>query len=320
MKAATRTRYGSPEVLSIRETERPNPAPDEILVRVKATTVNRTDCGILWGKPFIIRLFTGLMKPASPIPGTDFAGETEAVGSEVSKFKTGDRVLGFSDNGLASQAEYMTIKETQPVIHMPESLSFEEAAACSEGAHYAVNFINKVPLTEGCKVLVNGATGAIGSAAVQFLNYRGAIVTATCRTNDVKLVESLGAGRVIDYTANDFTNDHEKYDFIFDSVGKSTFGACKKILKSDGIYISSELGPGAQNPLLAVITSFRKGQKVKFPLPSNIPASLDFIVDLVQKGQFRPLIDRTFSLEQIREAYEYVAGGQKKGNVIIKPG
>ena len=319
MRAAIRTQYGPPEVLGVREIEKPVPGAGELLVNVKACTVNRTDCGILWGEPFLIRFFTGLLQPSSLIPGTDFAGEVVATGPGVSRFKTGDRIFGFSDNGLASQAEYMTIRENKPIALIPDSLSFDEAAACPEGAHYAINFINKVALNERCHVMVNGASGAIGSASVQLLKYYGAIVTATCRTKDIKLIESLGADRVIDYTQDDFTCHAEKYDFVFDSVGKSTFGDCKRILKPDGVYISSELGPGGQNPFLAVTTSLREGKKVKFPFPSNIPASLNLIVDLVRQNKFHPVTDRHFTLDEIQEAYRYVASGQKTGNVIINP-
>ncbi len=317
MKAAIRTQYGSPNVLSVQEVDQPQPNDNEILVRVQATTVNRTDCGILSGRPAVIRLFTGLMKPKLVTTGTDFAGEVQAVGNSVSRFKVGDKVWGFNDNGLPTHAEYLAIAEDQPIAIIPEEVTYEQAAASAEGAHYAYNFINKVDLQAGSKVMLNGATGAIGSAALQFLKYTEAYVTATANTKNIELIKSLGADRVINYEQEDFTQDDDQYDFVFDAVGKSTFGRCRSLLKLGGIYISSELGPGAQNPFLALVTPLMGGKKVKFPVPLNIPRSLNFISELLEANKFRPIIDRTYSLDQIQEAFRYVASGQKTGNVVI---
>ncbi len=317
MKAITRSKYGGPEVLEIQELPIPSPQDNELLIRVHATTVNRTDCAILTGRPAIIRLFTGLFSPTFNIPGTDFAGEVVAIGKKVNHFKTGDKVLGFDDTGLGSQAQYFCIKESKPIIHIPDDFTYAQAAASAEAAHYAYNFMNKVKLQAGQQVMVNGGTGGIGSALVQFLKFHGLYVAATCRTEHLEIVKSLGADKVIDYTKEDFTTAREKYDFVFDAVGKSSFGKCKAILKPEGIYISSELGPGNENPLLAISTSFRKGKKVKFPLPIDIKKSLSFIMELVKQGKFKPLIDRSYTMEQIKEAYTYVASGQKVGNVVI---
>jgi NADPH:quinone reductase-like Zn-dependent oxidoreductase len=258
LKAAIRTTYGLPEDLSIQNIDIPTPKDHEVLIRVHATTVNRTDCAILTGKPLIMRLFTGLVNPTLPTPGSDFAGQIEAIGKAVTNFKVGDKVWGFDDNGLGSQAQYMTLSANKAIITMPENCSYAQAAASAEAAHYAYNFINKVNLKPGQKVLVNGATGGIGSAAVQMLTQMGIQVTAVVNTKNLELVKSLGANQVIDYTKEDFTKDTEKYDFIFDAVGKSTFGKCKHLLKPNGIYISSELGPGAQNPLLKRNILWRK--------------------------------------------------------------
>ena len=200
---------------------------------------------------------------------------------------------------------------------MPENCSYAQAAASAEAAHYAYNFINKVNLKPGQKVLVNGATGGIGSAAVQMLTQMGIQVTAVVNTKNLELVKSLGANQVIDYTKEDFTKDTEKYDFIFDAVGKSTFGKCKHLLKPNGIYISSELGPGAQNPFLALFTPMMGGKKVIFPLPSDIKGSLVYIKNLIELGKFKPVIEKEYPLEEIAEAYRYVASGQKTGNVVI---
>lgn len=317
MQAAIRSKYGPPEVLRIEEVDKPLPKEHEILVRVHATTVNRTDCSILWGKPWVIKIFTGLFKPTSPVPGTDFAGEVEAVGNKVSAFRVGDKVWGFNDQGLASHAQYLTILENRAVLKMPENITYEQAAASAEGAHYAYNFINKVQLQAGQKVLVNGATGAIGSAAVQILKCLGVHVVAVCGTKNVALVAALGADRVIDYEKEDFTKLPGQYDFVFDAVGKSTFARCKPLLLPGGNYISSELGPYAQNVYLPLITKVRGGKKVVFPIPINIKRSLLFMQDLLEKGKFKPLIDRGYPLEKIREAYTYVASGQKTGNVLL---
>lgn len=317
MKAAIRTKYGPPEVLSIEDVEIPTPKENEIVVRVHATTVNRTDCAILTGKPFVIQFFTGLGRPSLPSTGTDFAGEIATVGKNVTAFKAGDRVWGFGDEGLATHAQYVAVSIKKAVLKMPENCSYEQAAASAEGAHYAYNFINKVHLKPGQKVLVNGATGAIGSAAVQILKYMGVYVVAVCDTKNVALIESLGADKVIDYTKEDFTKQEEKFDFVFDAVGKSTFDKCKPLLQPNGIYISSELGPNAQNLYLPLITKISGGKRVVFPIPSNIKGSLLFIKELLEKEKFKPVIDRTYPLEKIREAFEYVASGQKTGNVMI---
>ncbi len=320
MKAATRSQYGPPEVLSIQEIEKPIPKDNEVLIKVYATTVNRTDCAILLAKPFIMRFVTGMIRPSSPIPGTDFAGKVEATGKAVTSFKIGDHVWGFNDNGLSSHAEYMTLAADQAISTIPEGFSFPQAAASVEGAHYAYNCINKVKLNAGQKVLVNGATGAIGSSAVQFLKYLDVYVTAVCNTKNIDLMKSLGADRIIDYTKEDFTKDVDKYHFIFDMVGKSTFAKCKPLLLPGGIYISSELGPWSQNPLLALITPLLGGKKVIFPIPSNIKRSMSFIKSLIEKGKFKPVIDRTYPLAQIQEAYAFVLTGQKTGNVVITMG
>jgi NADPH:quinone reductase-like Zn-dependent oxidoreductase len=243
MRAVVRTKYGSPDVLSIEEVEIPTPKGNEVLIRVYATTVNRTDCAILWGRPFIMRFFTGLFKPSLPATGTDFAGKIQAVGKNVKSFRVGDKVWGFDDTGLASHAQFMTLPEDKALTTMPDAITYEQAAASLEGAHYAYNFINKVKFTRGQKVLVNGATGAIGSALVQILKYSGVEITAVCSSKNIDLIKSLGARRVIDYTTSDFTKDTQQYHFVFEAVGKSSFGKCKALLLPGGTYISSELGP-----------------------------------------------------------------------------
>lgn len=318
MKAAYRKEYGPPESLRIKELEIPKIKENELLIKVHAATVNRTDCAVLTGRPHIMRLFTGLLKPKLPVTGTDFAGEIESVGNKVGSFKVGDRVFGFIDNGLASHAQYMTIAADKAVSSIPENSSYEEAAASLEGAHYAYNFIKKVKIKEGEKVLINGATGAIGSALLQFSKYYGAYVTAVANTKNIELMKSLGADKVIDYQTEDFTKDKQKYKYIFDAVGKSSFAKCKNILEADGVYISSELGKLGENLLLALITKMSSGKKVIFPVPSDIKASIDFIKKLIAEDNFKAVIDRKYPLEKIDEAFSYTASGEKTGNVILK--
>lgn len=317
MKAAIRVQYGRPESITIQDVAIPTPKDNEVLVQVFATTVNRTDCAILTGKPYVIRLFSGLTKPRFPSTGTDFAGKVTAVGKKVSEFRVGDRVWGFNDRGLGSHAQYIAVPENMAMQTIPEGISYEQAAASAEGAHYAYYFLSKVQIAANDKVLVNGATGAIGSATVQFLKCYGAHVTAVCSTEYVETVKGLGADVVIDYTQEDFTTGNEKYRYVFDSVGKSTFARCKPILEEGGIYMSSELGPGMENTYLPLVTAIKGGKKVKFPIPFNIMESLAFIKGLLETNQFRPLIDRKYPLEEIEEAFYYVNSGQKKGNVLI---
>ena len=229
----------------------------------------------------------------------------------------GDHVFGFSGLGFGAHAEYMTLPEQGMVTVMPANTTYEEAAASTEGGHYALNDIKKANVRSGQKVLIYGATGAIGSAAVQLVKYYGADVTAVCNTKNVKLVESLGADKVIDYAEEDFTKCGQDYDFVFDAVGKSSFGACKRLLKPGGIYCSTDLGFLWQNPVLALWTSISGSKKVIFPIPRESKEEVLFFKELIQTEKFKPVIDRRYPLEQIVEAYEYVEKGQKTGNVVI---
>jgi NADPH:quinone reductase-like Zn-dependent oxidoreductase len=317
MKAITRTQYGSPEVLELKEIAKPIPKANEILIRVYATTVNRTDGGILTGKPFAIQFFTGLKNPRDLVPGTDFAGQIEAIGSKVKNFKIGDRVWGLNDQGCRSQAQNMTIAENQAISPIPDGISYQEAVACAEGAHYAYNFVNKVKLSTETKVLVNGATGAIGSAAVQLLRYYGCYITAVGNTKNLDLLAALGADKVINYEKDDFTLDKERYDLVFDTAGNKSFDECKQLLNPKGVYISSELGPNAENLYLPLFT-IGKGKRVIFPIPTNPKRSVLFINQLLEKGEFRAVIDKTYQMEQIKDAYVYMMSGQKTGNVIVE--
>jgi NADPH:quinone reductase-like Zn-dependent oxidoreductase len=317
MKAAVRTRYGPPEVVEIREVERPIPKDDEVLVRIHATTVNRTDCGIRAAKPWILRLLLGLRKPRREVIGTEFAGIVEAVGRDVRSIKVDDRVFGYDERWFGAHAEYKTMRADGALALIPPNMRYEEVAPGTEGSHYSLGFIRKAKIQPGHDVLVNGATGAIGSAAVQLLNELGANVTAVCGTEHVELVRGLGAARVIDYTTEDFTRREGSYDVVLDAVGKSSFGRCKPLLKPKGIYLSSELGPWGQNPLLALIAPLVRGKKVLFPFPRYDQQMIRYLGDLIGSGAFKPVIDRVYPLERIVEAYRFAETGQKVGNVVI---
>jgi NADPH:quinone reductase-like Zn-dependent oxidoreductase len=317
MKAAVRERYGPPDVVRIVEVGKPAPKDNEVLIKIHATTVNRTDCGIRAAKPSILRLFLGLRRPRLTIIGTEFAGVVEAAGSGVTSFRVGDRVFGYDERSLGAHAEYMSIAEGRALATIPANLTYEEAAPGTEGSHYALGFIRKAKVVGGQDVLVNGATGSIGSAAVQLLKHFGANVTAVCGTDTVELVRGLGADRVIDYETEDFTKDAQSYDVVLDAVGKSSFGRCRGLLKPRGIYLSSELGPKGQNPFLVLVTSLFGGKQVKFPLPRYDQGMVRELKRLLESGAFKPVIDRVYPLEHIVEAYEYAESGRKIGNIVI---
>jgi NADPH:quinone reductase-like Zn-dependent oxidoreductase len=317
MKAAVHSRYGRPDVVRISEVEKPTPKDNEVLVKVHATTVNRTDCACRAAKPFFMRFFTGLIRPRATVLGNEFSGAVAAVGGGVTSFKVGDRVFGYNEGPFGAHAEYMAIPEDGSLATMPVNVTYQEAAPSTEGSHYALTQIRAAKIQSGQDVLVYGATGAIGSAAVQMLKSLGANVTAVCDTDNLEMVRGLGANKVIDYTTEDFTKDEQAYDVVLDSVGKSSFSQCKRLLKPDGIYISSELGPQAQNPFLALIAPLHGGKRVMFPIPKHDQEMVRFFKDLIESGDFKPVIDRTYPLDQIVEAYRYVETGQKTGNVVI---
>ncbi|RFS81398.1 NAD(P)-dependent alcohol dehydrogenase [Actinomadura spongiicola] len=311
------TMYGPPEVVRIRDVDRPVAGDRGVLVRVHATTVNRTDCAYRAARPFFMRFRTGLTRPRRTIMGTEFAGVIEAVGDGVTSFAVGDRVFGYNEGAFGAHAEYLSVPENGSIATVPAGVTFEQIAPAAEGAHYALAFIRHAATRAGQDVLVYGATGAIGSAAVQLLKSHGVTVTAVCAGEHLALVRELGADRVIDYTAGDFTKDEQTYDAVFDAVGKSTFGRCKRLLKPGGVYVSSELGPWAQNPILALLTPVLRGRKVKFPFPQDNQEIIRHLQKLIESGAFKPVVDRHYPLDQIVDAYRYVETGQKIGNVVI---
>jgi NADPH:quinone reductase-like Zn-dependent oxidoreductase len=299
------------------EVERPVPKDDEVLIRVHATTVNRTDCGFLRAEPFFVRVVSGLLRPKATILGSELAGEVEAAGKDVTSFKRGDHVFGLTGMHFGAHAEYVCLPEDAPIATKPAAIDYEEAAAVCDGAMLAIAFIRWADLQAGQQVLVNGADGSIGSAAVQLATYYGAQVTAVCNTKHLELVRSLGADAAIDYTREDFTECGQQFDAVFDAVGKSSFRRCCKLLKKGGVYLSSELGFLAQNPLLALWTPGIGGKRIKFPIPKVSKKDVCFFKELVEAGTYRAVIDRRYPLERIVEAYRYVEAGQKTGNVVI---
>ena len=318
MKAAVSGSYGPPEVVRVTDVPTPHIGERDVLVRVHATTVNRTDCGFRSGKPYFARFITGFPRPRHAILGGEFAGVVEAVGAAVSGFAVGDRVFGYSEAGLGAHAEYLAIDENGPVATMPDTADFRAIVPSTEASHYAVGLIRAARLQRGDAVMVYGATGAIGSAAVQLLAFLGIDVTAVCTTEHVELVRELGARRVVDRSATDFTRDDRTYRAVLDAVGKSSFGQCRPLLDRDGAYLSTDLGPKGQNPLLGLATRWSPGRRASIPLPPpRDQAQILRFKRVIEAGAFTPVIDRAYPLDDIVDAYRYVETGQKIGNVVI---
>ncbi len=318
MKAVVHDRYGPPDVLRIADIERPVPKDDEVLIMVRATTVNRTDCGMRGADPFFVRFFTGLSRPKRKVLGTELAGVVAAIGSAVSKFGVGDHVFGMA--GSAAHAEYVCVRESRVLAHKPKSMSFEQAAAVCDGAMIARACLRRADLHTGRSILIYGASGAIGTAAVQLARHARAHVTAVCGTKNVELVKSLGADEVIDYQQQDFTKNGKQYDVVFDAVGKHSFRRCRRSVKRGGLYIDTDLGFMWHVPFLALATRVTRllgGRRVTLPIPTYSNEELLYLKQLIDAGHFRAVIDRSYTLEQIVEATKYVETGQKTGNVVV---
>jgi len=320
MRAVRYERYGPPTVLQVVDLPPPVPRADEVLVRVHATTVNRTDCGFRQGKPFVVRLFSGLRRPRRQVLGTEVAGVVEAVGSSVTGFGVGDEVFGVNADRFGAHAELVCVREGAPLAPKPASMSFEEAASVCDGAILALTCLRWTKVADGQRVLVYGASGSIGTAAVQLAKVLGADVTAVCSTPNVELVRSLGADEVIDYTKEDFVRPGDTYDVVLDAVGKIGFGRCRPAIRAGSRFASTDFGPRGQVPVLAaatVVTGRFGGPRVSLPLPRYRQRDVCQLKDLIDAGRYRAVIDRRYPLEDVVAATEYVETGQKAGNVVL---
>jgi NADPH:quinone reductase-like Zn-dependent oxidoreductase len=315
MKAVVCDRYGPPEVLRLEEVERPVPEEDELLVKIHATTVNRTDTGVRSAEFFVSRFFTGLLRPKRQIPGMEFAGEVEAVGAAVNEFEVGDHVFGVK--GFGAHAEYLCIRESGPVTHKPTAMTFEEAAAVCDGAALALACLRKAGPLEGRKVLVYGASGSVGTAGVQLAKHFGAHVTAVCNTKSVELVRSLGADEVVDYLQEDFTKNGQTYDVVFDAVGKHSFRRSRGSLRPGGTFVDTDPGFMWHLPLLALLTRWIGSKKASMGMTRYSKQDVVFLKELIEAGKYRAVIDRRYPLEDVVDATRYVETGQKTGNVVL---
>lgn len=315
MKAIVNTQYGSADVLSLKQIPKPIPKAEELLVKVHATTVNRTDTGLRSVEYFISRLFMGLFKPRFHVLGSEFAGTVAAIGSDVKQFKVGDEVFGLSTWNFGAHAEYLAVAEKGSVALKPKNLTFEEAAAILEGPYLALNYLQKVGLGPQHRILINGVSGSIGSSGLQLAKYFGAQVTAVTDTKNLALAKSLGADHVIDYTQEDFTQFAQTFDFVFDAVGKSSFFKCRPLLKPNGVYFSTELGPYWQNVYLPLFT-----KRIIFPIPKDSKTQVELFKVLAETGKLRAVIDHVCDFEQIPNAHRYVEKGMKTGSVVVRVG
>jgi NADPH:quinone reductase-like Zn-dependent oxidoreductase len=315
MRAVVHDKYGPPDVLRLEDVERPIPKDDEVLVKIHATTVNRTDTALRAAEPFASRFISGLLRPRRKILGTELAGEVAAVGATVSEFEVGDQVFGVNPWKFGTHAEFVCMRESASLARKPAGMSFEEAAAVCDGAILALGCLRPADPRKGQRILVYGASGSIGTAAVQLARYFDADVTAVCNTKNVDLVRSLGADEVIDYTREDFTKNGQTYDVIFDAVGKHSFRRCRGSLKRGGFYLATD---GAQNLVLALWTSRIGDKRVVFPIPPRYTKKdVLFLKELIEAGKYRAVIDRCYPLEQVIEATRYVETEQKTGNVVL---
>jgi NADPH:quinone reductase-like Zn-dependent oxidoreductase len=325
MKAVVYDRYGPPDVLHIADVGRPAPKDDEVLVRVRATTVNRLDCHTREanassgpGIAAISRIVSGVRGPRQRILGSEFAGEVVAAGRAVTQFAVGDHVFGTSGFGFGAHAEFMCVREKARMARQPDGTTFEEAAAVTDGFLNSFTCLKQADLRKGKTILIYGASGSIGTAGVQQARYFDATVTAVCSTKNLQLVKSLGADRVIDYTKEDFTRNGETYDVIFDAVGKHSFKRSKDSLKPGGLYLATD---GFRNLILALWTPRFGDKKVIFQIPpKQTKQDVQLLKELMEAGRYRAVIDRRYPLEDVVEATRYVETQQKTGNVVLTVG
>ena len=320
MKAVVYTKYGQPEVLQLKQVEKPVPRDNEVLVKVYAATATAGDCEIRrFDMPVLfwlpIRLYMGLIKPRIQILGQELAGVVESVGKDVKDFSKGDQVFAPTDARFGAYAEYKCMPSTSALALKPANMTYEEAAAVPVGGLNALHFLRKGNIQRGQQVLIYGSTGSIGTFAVQLASYFGAEVTAVCSTTNLDLVKSLGADKVIDYTKEDFSKNGKTYDVIFETVGKSSFSCGIQSLKKNGIYLLAN--PGLSPTLRGLWTAITSSKKVAIALASYRTEDLVFLKELIEEGKIKSVIDRCYPLEQVVEAHRYVEKGHKKGNVVI---
>ena len=316
MKAAIYEQYGPPEVLRIAEIATPAPKDNEVLIRIHAAAINSGDVRMRKADPFAVRLMLGLLRPKMKVLGIVFAGEIEAVGKNVTRFKKGDEVYGTSVKNFGVYAEYKCLPQDGMFVKKPGRLSYEEAAAIPFGGTTALHFFRKANIQSGQKVLIYGASGSVGSSAVQIAKYYGAEVTAVCSAANIELVKSLGADKTIDYNKDDFSKAGVLYDIVFDAVGKSPFSSSVQSLKKKGHYlrvVHMSLPPVIKGMLLSMTT----GKEVIGGVTKETIEDFELLNRLIDAGQLRPVIDKTYPFEQIVEAHRYVEGGHKKGNVVV---
>jgi NADPH:quinone reductase-like Zn-dependent oxidoreductase len=320
MRAIVYERYGPPEkVLRLAEVKKPIPADDEVRIRIRAASVTAADTMMRRGDSLIGRIFLGLRTPRKKILGTELAGEIESAGKNVKRFRKGDRVFGFTGFGLGAYAEYACMPEYGSLAALPANQTYAEAVACVDGGTTAIFFLrDKAKIRSGQKILVVGASGSIGTFAVQIAGHFGADVTGVCSGANADLVKSLGAGRVVDYTTEDFTRNGEVYDVIFDTVGKSSFTRCRDSLAGSGLYLAA--AGGWTNYVQMVRTSLAGGRRVICGMSIEKADALDFLRGLIEAGTIKPVIDRMYPLERMAEAHRYVETGHKRGNVVITVG
>lgn len=315
MKAAVYTQYGSPEVLRVKQVEKPLPQKNELLIRIRATSVNSGDWRLRKADPYAVRLFFGLLKPKINILGSVFSGEVESIGEEVKQFKVGDIVFGHTNMSFGSYAEYLSLPEDASIALKPSNISHNEAAVIPFGGVAALHFLKKAKIQPGQKVLVVGASGSVGSAAVQLAKSFGADVTGVCSTANIALVKSIGANKVIDYIKEDFAGNGETYDVIFDAVNAISVSRSMKSLNKNGIMILS--AAGMSEMLQGLWISMTSNKRVLTGVISHKATDIIFLKELIEAGKFKPVIDRTYPLEQIAEAHAYAEKGHKKGNIAI---
>ncbi|MGX9352215.1 NAD(P)-dependent alcohol dehydrogenase [Shimia sp. W99] len=314
MRAIVFERYGPPEVLSLQTIPRPHPSKGEVRVKVHASTVNRTDTATLRAHPFFARAMTGLVRPKMQVLGMDFAGEVDVLGDGVNAFDVGDRVFGISPDMFGAHAEYLCVPADGAIARIPGGIPYHRAVV-GEGAWYA-NGTTQI-LSEGSSCLIYGASGAIGTAAVQLAKARGAYVVVVVGTRHIDLPSALGADRVVNYETEDFTALGETFDLVFDAVGKTSYFECRPLLAKNGIFSATDLGPGWSNIILGMVYGALRSRRVRIPFPDDAPGFIQQLAGLMSDGMFRGVFDRSYPLGEIADAFRYVEKGQKTGIVVV---